>query len=443
MPRPGLLPLLAAVLAVHTHASAQVSDRKLKDEVQVRLQFADGSERECKVLQWNGIGLEGSCGLVVWDRLKPASALAVLQQLSGTADAAAAIDAATIALSLDVRGAGETKAIGWARRGGATDEAVAQIRSDAVALAKERNARSREMEAARLARLTPEAGSFPTQPLRPLHSHDVEAVSDATVEEARALLARAGGGGTLHQAERVALLVESGDHALVRDLVILERAFVEWRKRIEETGVAVSEQGLVPVVLAGDQDRWRLLVQSAFAGDAARFPDSVVVYPETGLPAAPRPIVLVNPAGDAVRVRYNAAVGLARAVLHVSGTPTRPPAWLNEGLPRAMAAGAVRIADMDTEVRKRGLAVLRSGGGFTAVIEAPYGSGVWESDPALAQSLSYLFSSWLLEQEPRRTMQYARGPRAAETEPERFQRVMGISLREAQARALRWYQVND
>ena len=40
-------------------------------------------------------------------------------------------------------------------------------------------------------------------------------------------------------------------------------------------------------------------------------------------------------------------------------------------------------------------------------------------------------------------MQYAHGPRIAESELERFERVMGLSLREAQARAVRWYQVND
>lgn len=443
MPKPGSCLLLAAVLALHTHASAQVPERKLPNEVQVRLQFGDGTDRDCKVLAWNGLGLEGSCGTVVWDRLKPANALAVLEQLAGRDDPAAGIDAATVALSLGLRGSSETRAIDWARRSGATGEAIEKIKADAAALAKERAVRVREREAARLVRLTPEAGAFPSQPLRSLHRDDVTPVSDASIEEARALLGRAGGGGILHRADRIALLVESGDRALVRDLVLLDRAYAEWIRRIGETGVAVSDQGIVPVVLAGDRDRWRLLVQAAFEGDAARFPDAVTIYPETGLPSAPRPIVLVNPSGDAVRVRYGAAVGLARAALHVSGTPTRPPAWLNEGLPRAMAADAVRIAAMDEEMRKRGLAAIRAGAGFGAVIDTGYGEGLWESDAELAQSLSYLLASWLLEKEPSRTMQYARGPRIAESEADRFARVMGITLREAQARAVRWYQVND
>jgi len=38
-----------------------------------------------------------------------------------------------------------------------------------------------------------------------------------------------------------------------------------------------------------------------------------------------------EPVADFV-LRYNASVGLARAVLHLAGSPERGPAWLNEGL---------------------------------------------------------------------------------------------------------------
>jgi len=444
MPMPGILSPLAAVLALHTHASAEIPPRILANEIQVRLQFEKAPDRECGVVRWDGIGIEGACGAIAWSELKPSCALSTLQQLTGKDDPAVRLDAAVIALSIDPKGSGATRAIDWARQAGADDAAIARIKSDAERLAKDRAAHLRAAAQARLARLTPEAGSFPRQPLKALHSHDVEAVSDATVEAARALLARAGGGGTLHRAEaHVALLGEGAEQGLAETAVILDRIVKDWVKRINETGVAVSDQGIVPVILPADRDRWRLLVQAAFEGDAARFPDSVTVYPKTGLPETHRPIVIVNPAGDSARVRYHAAVGLARAVLHCTGTPTRPPAWLNEGLPRVMAASAVPTAGMDNELRKRGLAALRSGANFDAVLAAGYGEGIWERDPELAHSLAYLFSAWLVEQNLGRTMQYAHGPRIAESEPERFARVMGVSIRDAQSRAVRWYQVND
>ena len=443
MPKAGTIALLAAVLALHTHASAEIPSRNLANPVQVRLQLEAGPDKDCTVVRWDGIGLEGSCGSIAWSQLKPSSAFAALQLVAGKDDPAARLDAAVVALSLEPKGSGATRAIDGARQSGADDAAIERIKADASALAKERAAHLRALEQARLARLTPEAGDFPRQPLKALHSHDVEAVSDASIEAARALLGRAGGGGTLHRTERVALLVEGGEAAFIESAAVLERACNDWIKRINETGVAVSDQGVVPIVLPADRDRWRLLVQAAFEGDAARFPDSVTIYPKTGLPEAQRPIVLVSPEGDAMRVRYSAAVGLARAVLHCAGTPTRPPAWMNEGLPRVMAASAVPSAGMDNELRRRGLAVLRAGRGFDAVLEAGYAEGIWERDPELARSLSYLFTAWLVEQDLGRTMQYAHGPRIAESELERFERVMGLSLREAQARAVRWYQVND
>jgi len=443
MPNTGHLPILAAVLAVHAQASADVPERNLQNEIQVKLELVDGTGRECRVVRWGGLGLEGSCGFTPWDRIKTSAALAVLDQLAGKDDAAARRDAAVIGLSLEPKGSTAVRAVEWARKAGAEEADLARIREEAAALATERAARVRALEDARLARITPEAARFPDTPLRALHSHDIEAVSDATIEASRALLARAGGGGTLHRSERVALLAESGDHALVRDAVYLERFFSDWSRRIRESGVPLVDQGVVPVVLANDTDRWRLLVQAAFEGDAARFPDSVTIYPKSGLPEELRPIVLVNPSGDALRVRYGAAVGLARALLHCTGTPARPPAWLNEGLPRAMAAGAVPQSGMDAELRRRGLAALRSGGGFAAILDSRYGDGLWERDPELAQSLSYLLSCWMLEKEPARTMQYAHAPRIAETEAARFERIMGVSLARAAGLARSWYQTND
>lgn len=437
------LPALAAFLASYAAARADIQSRNLEVPAQVKLELADGRREDCKVVRWDGFGLEGSCGAIAWSSLKVNSQLAVLKSLVSERNAEACADAAAVVLSLDEGGIAAKAALDWAKKAGATPERLEAAKRDAAALKSAAAARAKEAEAARLSRLTPEAGPFPTKPWTNLHSADVEAITASTIEAARALLAKTGGSATLHEAEHISLLAESGDERFVADAAFLERFFRTWRDRFEEASVSIAEQGTIPVVVVNDRDRWRLLVQIAFGGDAAQHPDAVAIYPSSGTPAEQRPIVLVRPDSDPTRQRYNACVGLARAMLHLAGSAERPPAWLNEAFPKVMADSFVPEAKLDADFRASALATVRSGAGFAAVLGARYGDGVWATDPRIAQSLSYLFTRWLAENRLVPLIRYAKAPRTSEGEAARFKRVFGMSLDEANARACKWFATND
>lgn len=434
---------ITAVLAIYAPAGADIQSRNLELETQVKLELTDGRKVDCKVVRWDGFGFEGSCGTCSWSQMKPAIAFATLRALVSERDAEACADAATVVISLEENGIAAKPALDWARKAGASSERLDRIRSDAAELRKSRAARMRDEREQRLARLTPEAGAFSGKPWPSLHSQDVDAVSASTIEAARALLAKTGGSATLHETQHIALLVESGDEAFVKDAAAYERYFRELRDDFEEISIAVAEQGTIPVVIVSDSDRWRLLVQAAFGGDAAQHPDAVTIYPKTGDPAEQRPIVLVHPESDPARQRYNACTGIARAVMHLAGSPARCPAWLNESLPKILGDQAVPSANMDADFRKRALAAVRAGASFGPVLLANYGEGIWSQDPALAHSMSYLFARWLNEQAPARLLRYARGPRTSEGEPARFKRIFGMSMEDAAARASAWFQTND
>lgn len=437
------LAALTAVLAAYTGAQADIQPRVLTTEAPIRVEFADGRKTTCRIVRWDAFGFEGSCGSVRWDEFKPATVFAMLRELVDPRDAEACCDVATIVVSLEPKGVAAKPAVDWARRAGADRARTDRIGPAAAELTKLREAKRRDDEFARLARITPEAEAFPTRPWQSLHSADVEAAGASTIEAARALLAKTGGSANLHETQHVALLLESDSEAAVKDAAFLERFFREWRGRFEEIGLGIAEQGRIPVVIVSDRDRWRLLVQTAFGGDAAAFPDAVTIYPRSGVPAESRPIVLVRPDSDPNRQRYNAVVGLSRAMLHLVGSAERPPAWINEALPKIMAELAVPEAKMDGDFRRRALAAVRSGAGFAAVLDSAYGQGAWMRDPALAQSVSYLFTRWLADRSLASVLRYAKGPRTSEGEPARFRRIFGMSAEDAVARASSWFATND
>ena len=437
------LAALTAVLAAYATAGADIQPRNLATEIQVRIELADGRKTPCKVVRWDAFGFEGSCGMVRWEELKPATAFALLRDLVDARDPEACADAATVIVSLDPKGIAAKPSIDWARKAGADAARVERISTDAAGLAQVRKDRQRDARAAELARLTPEADAFSTRPWQNLHSADVDAASASTIEAARALLAKTGGSANLHETMHIALLLEADSEAAVKDAAFLERYFRSWRGKLEEIGIGIAEQGRIPVVVVADRDRWRLLVQTAFGGDAAQFPDAVTIYPRTGTPSEVRPIVLVHPDSDPNRQRYNAAVGVARAMLHLAGSAERPPAWLNESLPKVMAELAVPEAKMDADFRKPALAALRSGTGFAPVLNSAYGQGAWMRDPALAQSVSYVFTRWLADRSLGEVLRYAKGPRTSEGEPARFRRIFGMSGEDACARAAAWFATND
>ena len=437
------LPAFAAVLACYATAGADIQSRNLELETQVRLELADGRRVDCKVVRWDGAGLEGSCGSIAWSALKPLSQLSVLKSLVSDRDPNACADAAAVVLSLDEGGIATKPALDWAKKAGAAPDRLEQAKRDAVELKAQRAARAKADRAERLSRLTPEAGIFPSKPWQDVHSADIAAVGAATIESARGLLAKTGGSATLHEAEHVAVLAESGDERFVAEAAFLERFFRTWRDRFEEVSVQLSEQGIVPVVIVQDRDRWRLLVQIAFGGDAAQHADAVTIYPPSGTPSEQRPIVLVHPDSDPARQRANECVGLARAMLHLAGSAERPPAWLNEGLPRVMADSSVPEAKRDADFRRTALAVVRQGAGFGPVLAAGYGEAVWTSDQATAQAVSYLFTRWLADNAPQPLLRYAKAPRTSEGEQARFRRIFGMSIEDAVARATKWFQTND
>ena len=440
---PAALPAIAAVLACYATAGADIQSRNLEPQVQVRLELADGRRIDCKVVRWDGFVLEGPCGAIAWTSLKQNTPFSVLKALLSDRDSEGCADAAAVVLSLDEAGIAAKPALDWAKRAGASPERLEQVRREAADLKSARAARMKEERAERLARLTPEAGVFPSKPWQNLHSADVGAVGAASIEAARALLAKTGGSATLHEAEHVALLTESGDEKYVADAAFLERFYRDWRGRFEEVSISIAEQGLIPVVVVQDRDRWRLLVQIAFGGDSAEHMDAVTIYPASGTPSEQRPVVLVHPDSDPARQRSNACVGLARAMLHLAGSMERGPAWLNEGLPRAMSDAFVPEAKRDADFRRTALVAVRNGPGFAPILTAPYGEGIWATDPALARSVSYIFTRWLADNAPQQLLRYAKAPRTSEGEPARFKRIMGMSLDEAAARATKWFQTND
>jgi hypothetical protein len=440
---PAALPAIAAVLACYATAGADIQSRNLEPEAQVRLELADGRRVECKVFRWDGFGLEGSCGAIAWTALKQNTQFSVLKAMLSERDTEACADAAAVVLSLDEAGIAAKPALDWAKKAGAAAERLELAKQEASALKAARAAKMKSERAERLSRLTPEAGVFPSKPWQDLHSADVGAVGAASIEATRAILAKTGGSATLHEAEHIALLTESGDEKHVADAAFLERFYRDWRDRFEDVSIRIAEQGAIPVVIVQDRDRWRLLVQIAFGGDSAQHLDAVTIYPASGTPAEPRPIVLVHPDSDPVRQRSNACVGLARAMLHLASSMERGPAWLNEGLPRAMADVSVPEAKRDADFRRTALAAVRKGPGFAPVLAASYGEGIWASDPVLARALSYLFTRWLADGAPQQLLRYAEAPRTSEGETARFKRIMGMSLDEAVARATQWFQTND
>lgn len=437
------LSVLTAVLAIYAYAGADIQSRTLEVSPQIKLELADGQQLRCAVKSWDGLGLEGSCGSIRWERFKPGLAFATLKSLVPETDLDACADAAAVVVSLDEGGIVANSAMDWARKSGVTYKRLNTIRSEAVEIKRVRTQRLIAEFTERLSQLTPEASAFPAAAWTSLHSSDAGTVSAATIEAARALLTRAGASATLHETAHVALLVESGDSALAKDAASLERFYRDWRDEFERIGATVADQGRIPVVVVSERDHWRLLVQAAFRGDAAQHPDAVVIYPLSGDPPAMRPIALVCPDSDPNRQRFNAAVGLARAVLHLTNSPVRGPAWLNEALPRVMAARAVPGAGMDGALRKRGLIAVRSKVSFTALMTSRYGEGVWASDPELAQSMSYMFARWLFDNAPDQFLRYAKGPRTSEAEAARFQRHFSMTIDVACARAAKWFQIND
>lgn len=471
--RPRAAALVAALLAAGFLARAAIADiarREIGPAVSVTLDFADSNASRCEVRAWSGVGLEGSCGSYRWDQLTLPSAFGTLKSLAIPKESAAAKgatpkdgdavrDALTIILSLELSAASSPKAKGvgtvgpmaieWAKRAGLDGAAIARATADARILAQERERETNERTKAALARLTPESADFPKQPWTTPDDKTFAEQSARILEAARGLLARAGGSATLHDAARVSVLAETAEAADARDAAALEVMFEEWSDRLAKAGVPVSAQARIPVVFVGDRDRWRQLVATSFGGDPTQHAESVTIYPVVGEAGAPPlAIVLVAPDGDRARARFAAAVGLARAMLHYTGDPTRGATFLNEGLPRVMADLSFPKAGMDKALRQRGLAAVRSGGSFAQVLGAGYEHPMWQGDQALARSLSYMFVRWLWDNEPTRLLRLARAPRVATTAAgeaieARFARIMSISSDAAAARAQRWFMTND
>lgn len=481
---PGALAaLIAAVLATYAGAGTDIQERNLTTGIQVRFERGANPRFDCQVLRWDGFGFDGSCGRIEWDELKPGAALAVLKSIVGDKDTEASIDGAVVAVSLvgkaEPREGGKSSAqspasapsptpsqtpsqapaqtpaqqsskpvgmqpaIDWARRCGASPSQLEAIPSRADLLRAERAERREARRMEELLRQSPEAAAFTDRSWTDLHSGDVESVSVATTEAARGLLARAGGSASLHQTEHIALLAEGDSSANAKIAARLEVFFKQWKVQFSEASVRIAEQGVIPVVMVSDKDRWRMLVQVAFGGDASRHPDAVTIYPKTGEPAEHRPIVLVCPGKDASVLEYNACVGVARAMMHLADSQARCPAWLNEALPKIMADSFQGAAGMDADFRKYALPAVRSGADFRVLLEARYGDPAWTRDPALAQSMAFIFARWIADNSPLRLIRYAEGPRSSESEADRFRRYFGMSMDEAAARATKWFQTND
>jgi hypothetical protein len=451
-----LVPVIASatvVLAIHAPTAADIQPRTLASEVKVTLDLTGGRSEACGVTAWSGEGLEGTCGPRRWEDLRPSSVVAVLKACIAAKDGAAAADAAAIVLALPDPGAAGRSMVEWAKRQGATPEAIEAARAEADRLRAAREERARKAEVARLSAISPEAPPFPATPWKDLDAAGFEEATAANMERARAALAKAGASATLHEAQHVALLAESGDPALKNDAAKLEAFYLRWTDELARAGAPVRPQGKIPVILVGDRDRWRILVASGGGIDPSRYPDVLVVYPpdQNGVP---QPIVFVAPNSDRALQAYHASVGVARAMLHYARTPERGPPWLNEGLPRVMAELQTPTAAMDDALRRDGLVAVRAGTAFMAVLKSGYTDPMWTKDFGLAQSMSYMFVRRLYEQDSGRLLALAKadvklpsGSAPPQTSnalfERRFERVYGSSLSAAAAAAGRWFYTND
>jgi hypothetical protein len=440
---------LAAVLAVSGVAGADVQRREVVPEVSLSLGLADGTSKRCDVKAWSGVGLEGSCGSYRWERLKAGSALAVLKAVVSAKDADAARDALAVVLSLPDVGTAGPLALDWAKRQGLDADGVQAARKEAERLATARAEEASRAAEARAVRASPEGANFSTAAWTVASAEQFADASVRMVEAARGLLARAGGSATLHESAHVVVLAESDDPAFAREAAALETIYGEWSERLAAAGIAVAAQARIPVIFVSDTDRWRQLVTTSFGGDPAMHPESVTVYPAVGVQnPVPMPIVLVAPEGDRSRARYAAAVGLARAMLHYSDRPARPPAFLNEALARVMADVSIPNAGMDVAMRRQALTAIRDGGSFVPVVAGGYADPVWCDDPRAARATSYLFVRWLWDNEPTRLLRFAKdsgawGAPGSPTLEARFERAFGMTLPAACARAKQWFQTND
>jgi len=452
---------LSAVLATYAGASADIQRRELETEVRVSLGFASGKDLRCAVKAWDEFGLEGSCGSFRWEELKAGSAFAALKSLATPEDPDAVRDALTIVLALPEASQLARLSVDWAKRQGLEAAEIDRAREASAELAKRWAERARAAEDAWLARATPEAAEFAQTPWTAPIPELFQRRSAALVEATRALLARAGGSATLHETEHVVVFAESDDESFGREAAALENMYAEWSGRFARSGAPVVPQARIPVVMVSDRDRWRQLVATAFGGDPAVQVDSVTVYlPVEGAPAFLAPVVLVAPEGDRLRFRYAAFAGLARAILHYADAPARPPAFLNEGLPRVMADVSAPRAGMDAGLRKPALRAIRAGASFVPLFAAGYADEPWRSDRALAESLSYLFVRWLWDNDPDGLLRLAKGTGpwqghdgkqpaaqggAQPLEPfaARFSRVFRMTPQAASDRARAWFRTND
>ncbi|MFM1823808.1 MAG: hypothetical protein RI967_2074, partial [Planctomycetota bacterium] len=426
-----------------------IPKRALAAPVVVRVPSAGGESR-CEVSAWDGEVLIGSIGVVPWRAMTAGEALAILRTIVPKEDAAAVADAIAVVVSHPDPGRAVATAVEWGRRCGLDRAALDAARARGEALRVAREERLAKERAARLVAASPEAAAFPAAgwlaPARPAF----DKTSAELVESARAALAKAGASATLHEAPAVALLVERDEESARADAAFLERFAADWIQRFERAGVETSPQARIVVVAPADRDRWRLLVVAAFGGDPDRLGSVVTVYPTVAPGGDPLAMVLVAPEADPTRRRFAAALGVARAVCHYAGSPLRGPAWLNEGLPRVMADLAVPEAKMDLALRRDGLAAIRAGGDFAALLGAEYIDPPWEGDRALATSLSYMFVRWLYENRADRLIAFAEpvtsagpAPSPVAPWPERFRRAFGMTPAEASARAKAWFTTND
>lgn len=447
-----LAAFLPAVLATHTPAWADIQRRELVTEVVVQLELATGRTERCTIKAWSEEGVEGSLGVVLWDDVRPGSAVGalkacVLNSVSTEADksiatAQAAADAAAIAQSLPEGEKASRAMLDWARRQGATDDQLARAKSDSEQLRAARETRQKKADEARLAAISPEASTFSKHAWKELPPDEFERASAENIERARAALAKAGTSATMHETPHVVLLSEHGDPAFRNDAGGLEYFYARWSDEFARAGAPIRLQGKVPVVLAADRDRWRLLAASVASTDPSRYPDVLVVYPASAN-GDPRPLVLVAPNSDRALQLYHASVGLARALLHSAGAPERGPAWLNEGLPRVMAELQTPNAAMDEALRRDGLVAVRASTTFAPVLNSRYTDAMWTKDFGLAQSMSYMFVRWLYEQGGDRLIRFAKVTAPSDPWQERFAKVYGSGITAASAAAAKWFYTND
>lgn len=436
MPNAAARAVVTAVLALSAGASAAADRRDLPAEVEAELQRADGTRIPCAIRAWDEDALEGSCGKIPWIELKPASAFATLKAIVKPKDAAAAADAVEALCSVGLEARLESSVVEWAKREGVEKAALDAAKAEGARRRTARENAAKEAFAKACARTDPEAGVQGGTLWTALQPEAFESASAESVEAARALLARAGGSATVHQASRVVVLAESGDAVHREDAAFLDRLAEQWSADLDASGCAVALQGRVPVVLVAERDRWRLLVASAFGGDPEQHPDSVTIY------ADGRAIALVAPHADRSRLRAAAATALARALLHFAVRSDRGPAWICEGLPRVLADIAVPAAGMDASLRGRALPAIRAGG-IPAVIASDYCDGAWKSDRARAIAVSYVFARWLHERSGLRLATFAKDRQPGEDDAARFKRAFRATPAQATAAAVKWFQTND